>query len=569
MPGTVTRVGTASFPDNRQRLPCGVYEWTSPASGGGKGYFVRFLSPDGEPGPRCFYVEDLLRHWLDPKPARRTPPFLDLACAEGYKLLSQVERHSHRHRELYRVARALFRNREAGHTRVARQFNHTVDFADIRPGRVPMVISPLLGCGDDRTRHEPGTPLAVAQNLLRSALARGAEEAVGFRDVLEVYRSVLLQPHHSHTSGGTRLRFPLHELPFRGDIDLLFTDGLERLPGWDWDDASEKVRSALIYGPVAAGDFQQVAQDGVRFDRFLKAVRRSVKARKPADFDRWLKNTREHGHLALLGATRLTGQEREDAQLRAERIACALLWLSYGLMGRCYGALMLGVLVDLCLHADFSPTEEEKWLFRQMHFPQAYLAGLPLDFLGRAQMRWVLRGLHELWAGPTWEPEPYDGITALLGGYGELVRERRGADRGRKAGAGQAAGLGRAVAGGLDVGAGEGGAEGSVEWAFEGSEKEDDAPRRRGRGKPSEPFEVAAGLPEYLDDETPPELKSKYCPKCGTELKLLRTRLWKDAAYILAAFFCPGCGAEQDYLINRATVAALAGPSGPVAHGQG
>jgi hypothetical protein len=510
-------------------------------------------------------VEDLLRHWLDPKPVRRSPPFLDLACAEGYELLSRVERHSAQLRELYLVARALFRNRGAGHARVARQFNHTIDFADIRPGRVPMVISPLLGCGDDKTRHESGAPFAVAQNLLRSGLARRAEEAVGFKDVREVYESALLGPHHPHIFGGPRRRFPLHRLPYRGDIDLVFTDGLERLPGWDWDDASEKVRSALIYGPVAASDFQRVTRDGARFDRFFEGVRSAVRAREPADFDRWLKNVREHGHLDLLGARRFKGQEREDALLQAERIACALLWLSYRLMGRCYGALMLGAQVDLCLHADFSPTEEEKWLFRQMHFPQAYLAGLPLDFLGRAPLRWVLRSLHGLWAGPTWEPEPYDGITRLLGGFGDLVRERRGADRERKAEPGWEGGLCRPVTGGLDGGADEPADEG-VAGAVDA---EDEAPGRRGFGGRSDGPQVEPGLPEYLDDETPPELKTKYCPKCGTELELLDTRLWKDAAYILAAFFCPGCDAERDYLINRATVPALAGPSGPLAHGQG
>jgi hypothetical protein len=99
--------------------------------------------------------------------------------------------------------------------------------------------------------------------------------------------------------------------------------------------------------------------------------------------------------------------------------------MAYDRMARCYGALMLLVYVDFCLHGERDPSPEERWRFRQWHFPQLYLAGLPLDFMEKPQLRWIIRGLRKFWDERVMEPARYDTFTDLLGVYGALVRSRR------------------------------------------------------------------------------------------------------------------------------------------------
>src|SRR5262249_28890313 len=142
---------------------------------------------------------------------------------------------------------------------------------------------------------------------------------------------------------------------------------------------------------------------------------------------------REHQYLALLGSSRAKGDKKEEAAEQARRIASAWMWLSYQLMARCYGALMMTVLMDFCLNSQLALTIEEQWLFRQMHLPQLYLAGLPVDFLGKAQLRCIFLALRERWLNLIYEPTAYDSLTDMLGWFGLLIRDRRRADRRRKA----------------------------------------------------------------------------------------------------------------------------------------
>jgi len=111
--------------------------------------------------------------------------------------------------------------------------------------------------------------------------------------------------------------------------------------------------------------------------------------------------------------------------------------VAYSLMSRCWGALMLLVYVAFYLEGERQAISEEqrwleRWRFRQLHFPQLYLAGLPLDFLGVPQLRWVFPALQRLWANEIIDPECYDTVTDRLGYLGEVARERRKADRERK-----------------------------------------------------------------------------------------------------------------------------------------
>ena len=73
----------------------------------------------------------------------------------------------------------------------------------------------------------------------------------------------------------------------------------------------------------------------------------------------------------------------------------AMTWCAYRMMGYCYGALMEVVAEDL---EQNGLTELEGLIFRVEHCQIDLLAGLPLDFLGRAQFRWIVDKWHDLLA---------------------------------------------------------------------------------------------------------------------------------------------------------------------------
>jgi hypothetical protein len=459
-------------------------------------------------------VEPLLRGWrgLDPE---ATNHFLSRACAEGYRFLARFEAHAPWQRDLYRTAQALFRNRAAGHAHVGRLFNQAIDFADIRPGRDPWIIVPALGGGDARAPGRGATPHALAERLLRSALGLSPDEGgewVGFPEVRAAYEALARQGLPPPTPQGGRQIFPLHTLPGRGGMDLWFTGGLARAGGWDVAAVETKVRSALLYNPTA-GDAPPAVPDDAELLRAVERIRAAARGKRPSEFDRWWADAREHRFLPLLGAA-TQDVFRDHAARRAHYLADALSWLSYKLMARCYGMLMLIACLDLRLHADFPTTEVEQWLFRHMHLPQLHLGGLPLDFFGKAQLRWVLPTLHDLWGQGAAEPEAYDVATDLLGHYGDLVRWRRDADRERKA---------AEVLPGTKV----------LLPADEESLR-------------------AAPAPDPADAETPPTLSSTACPRCGAGLRLVRVVLQQDENHVRAAFYCAGCKEERNYDVDLA-----------------
>jgi hypothetical protein len=164
------------------------------------------------------------------------------------------------------------------------------------------------------------------------------------------------------------------------------------------------------------------------FRSFVTKVEKATRKKSPATFDKWLKRAKEHGFLDLINGTDFKGVEREEAKRQAAQMYEILLWTAYMLMARCYGVLMLRVYLDFCLHNNEPPTPEEKVRFRQMHFPQGYLSGLPLAFFGRAQLRWIMGALVPLWNSYAADPEEYDLVTELLGISGLVAQERRTAD---------------------------------------------------------------------------------------------------------------------------------------------
>jgi hypothetical protein len=241
-------------------------------------------------------------------------------------------------------------------------------------------------------------------------------------------------------------------------------------------------------------------------------------ARSPRAFDRWLQNVRQHGYVRLLdGGARLKGEERDNARTQAERIFCQLLWMSYLLMARCYGALTLSIYLDFCLNGDLVPTLPEILLFRQLNFPQPYLAGLPLAFLPRAPFRWVGRGLLDVWHQELFAAEHYDIFTHLLGLHGALVRSRRAADRHRKAG------------------------------------------RVGCYAVIKEPDDIPAKADEVTDREAP-WLTSTACPRCGEPLEFARVEQRFDEARVLAEFHCRRCDKEDSFRVNLNDLRARQAP---------
>jgi hypothetical protein len=397
MVGTFRRVGDAPFPGGKAKIHCGVYEW-DPRDARIFGKFkIRFLSPDGQQGPRDYYVEPLLCNWLTGKPTC----FLSDACRAGYKALVSLGDTFAGGEDGFRLWAALFRNRHAGHTSIRNRLAHAADFVEMAPSGQVCLIAPAL---DGECSTEGITLRTAAKRALRTALA------------------------------GFSLAPSLHKYPF-GAYMAAMESSFQGTGGKGADDARiiEWVRSALIFGPNSRDDEEGALRDRRLTSLFLARLMKSVKRRSVKEFDQWLRNARQHQYLALLGSTRGRGPEREEAARTAHGLYCVALWAAYAEMARCFGALMLRVLVDFVLQDQNNPSPEEEWLFQQQHFPQRYLAGLPLDFLPVPQLRCILQGVTPLWRALIMDPAQYDRYAQMLGIYGMFVRARRKADCKRKA----------------------------------------------------------------------------------------------------------------------------------------
>ena len=154
--------------------------------------------------------------------------------------------------------------------------------------------------------------------------------------------------------------------------------------------------------------------------------------------DVWLKRTREDGYVRLIrGGRQLPDYDRQVARELVGQMMRTLLWWAYRSMAHCYGVLMSMIAIDL-MEADHRPSLLEGLLFRLEHCQVDFLAGLPLDFLGRAQLRWIVRvwqkgvltGLTRAHVqGQDFSSDTFLQIPRLLGIYTVLDRGRRDADR--------------------------------------------------------------------------------------------------------------------------------------------
>ena len=290
------RIGQKPFDGRAGTSLWGVYEWR-PRNPDKHGAFnVRFLSPDGEPGPRHYFVEPVLNDWLRNKNSR----FLERACAFGYKILVDLEGHSSVEREAYRLFSAVFRNRIEGHTSVGHQFKSVADFLDRSDDRPSLITPGLISRGNLHAFNEPVGP--VARLVLRQAFSKqghlAADLKPGFDGVLKFYERAIEHPAHAKRAE------TCESLGIVSELDCLLLDGFS--PGLDYKCVQEHVRSALIHGPVSRNDFADVESDRDRFAGMLMTVYRVVRRGKQADFDKWLRRIREHGHLARVQEALMT-----------------------------------------------------------------------------------------------------------------------------------------------------------------------------------------------------------------------------------------------------------------------
>jgi len=535
MPSEFVNIGQAAFPRGDD-IRCSRFEWRSLTPNRHGRFAVRFLSPDGEPGPRRYWAEPRLKVWMEGHHNR----FLEQACDYGYKILAELERHDDDARAAYRVARLIFRNRDVGHVRMGRKFRCAADFVDLSRPENPQLILPGLGQEGRPAGQHAATVHATAGALLRQALQAAERDndrrGRPFEDVLRVYEHFVAEA--ARATDVEREDVGREDVAGGSGISDLLV--VKTIPQPARDTIDEQVRSALIAGPMSAEDFRAVEADEETLRLFLGNLeRKALDGCSEKEFDDWLRRVRHEGYLQLVGRRKLQGRQREEAKEKAQRIFCWLLWQSYRMMAKCYGALMALVGLDFALNnKDGEPTEAEQRLFDLEHRQVDFLGGLPIAFLGPAQLRWVVRTLHKLEAclvqgdaaryQATWgaREDAFADIPMLLGIFGGLSRERRTADR-------QAKGRQRNAS----------------------CVRIRQAPKDRGLdnlavASDAGPAENAAGREE---PSAPPErLHTTQCPRdgCGVALTVAGPVDLSDPQNAVVDLYCPRCDETARYVID-------------------
>jgi hypothetical protein len=463
--------------------------------------------------------------WANPESNSR---FLERACACGYKILCKLESHAAEVGLAYRLFQAIFRNRQLGHFPVTRGFENLWDFFefDARRRRVTLLTP---GYSTEQTEMRGGeSPKATAVRQILSTFPPGTGASPsGIIKALQQAATVRV----GKVQGGEPSVVRIDCLPNRGVVDLAMVDGLER-PDIDLYGNFRKVCGALIDGPCYIDEERtmkgteegeekkdeayeaEVRRFRKAYSHFLRRMTNAMSQRSASDFDQWLRVECQHGFRRLIGHEydAVDAEWRCYPELTPRTMFRLLLWTSSQMVARCYGALMLVAWLDFANNPQLHPSPAEQVLFRQLHAPQLYLAGLPLAFLGRPQLRWIASPLLDLWNREAFEPNAYDPLTDLLGIYGILAESRRLADRRLK----------------------------------------------QAKGKPEMQLEAANLLPardsgaELIDK--PPLLMSTQCSACGNTLRPQGVTDPWPPEWFVAEFYCPGCGVPKLYRVPRGVV---------------
>ena len=249
------------------------------------------------------------------------------------------------------------------------------------------------------------------------------------------------------------------------------------------------------------------------------------------------------GCLQLIeGGRDLEGDDCEEAKELASQMMGAMTWCAYRMMGYCYGVLMEVVAEDL---EQNGLTELEGLIFRVEHCQIDLLAGLPLDFLGRAQFRWIVDKWQDLLLAVVRNyPQPggRDASDALLKAttrlelFAYLLRQRRDADRRTKQTPV------RSIDGLIRKPRNE------FHW---------DYIRRKGVGLSTHPKEIedakterpdAASARTDMPEITP--LTSEFCPVCGSKIEVDEPIDLTDTTRALFWGVCLRCDTLKVYVAN-------------------
>ena len=543
MAGKFVYLGTTPFPGPRGKSspPLDLFEWQPRGQSGGRGFKVRFVSWD-QAGRRRYFVQPLLNHWM----TGEQTDFLDKACAYGYQIVAKLDKLNPDDRKFYRLARHIFRNRNAGHTKIDRIFSHARDFIDFSQPNRPSLIAP--GISDP---EKPG--VKAPDELLRQAFREQGKliddrsvgkEPPNFKGLLNVYQRFI---ERNIDPAKKTVASPLLEVD---ETDAL----IHRLLGdsVDYRKVEAKVRSSLIFGPVFETDFLQVLDDPAGWQYFFQNILNKFCERgmTPAKFDKCLERVRRDHYIQLVkGGRKLTGDALDQARLCAEQRYCLLLWVAYRLMAHCYGVLMYAIFLDFSSHNDDPPTELEKFWFRLRHCQLDYLGGLPLAFLDRAQLRWIwqnLEGLeYDIYRHTTevltdeeknW-PVRFAQISEFLGILGLLVRFRREADRKTKDLASNRSSKNILWDGPrVRSGSPDGRVNKKQSYPAHGTLNGEYEPQEPGRGQKL--------VDDRLDGEAAAPrttTTSELCPECGRKMQLDRMVKMADDGQPIVGCYCPNC----------------------------
>ena len=175
---------------------------------------------------------------------------------------------------------------------------------------------------------------------------------------------------------------------------------------------------------------------------------------------------------------------------------------------------MLVAWLDFCGDERIGPDAVEQALFRRMHAPQYYLAGLPVAFLGPSQLRFIAEPLLlDVWS-PTkiLRRDAYLPLADLLSCYAFLSSQRRAADREEKEAA-----------------------ENAMKAIHQESSDELVAPEES----------------ELDAIEAFPMLSSHNCPTCGRRLQCEKALQVPKDGIIAVRFYCARC---DNYQSNRVSL---------------
>ena len=520
MHGHFEAVGEQGFSLDKS-VRCSAYVWHCAPEFGS--FTVRFICPVEEE-PRRLFIEDSLEDLKRSSPSA----FVEQACQCGSKILGKIEAALDLPASDEKLWPALFRHRRTGHAWVSRRFDDVSDFVkyDLVSRRAELILpggdidntkTPRFGTdGYERKKQE-------AHRLLRLLLS---EKKQYYRDsdVIGCFQQKIAAQGVSSVPIDPLLsEFPLSTFPHRGPIDSILMDGaFDGGKAAEFSELCGKVGAAFISEFSLRSDTQLAREYQEEYLKFLNRIDEKVQSKSPEEFDRWFKGEREHGFVRLLGTKRSSAGTRQqpDARERGKTFYRMSLWLAYEMMSRCYGALMLVAWLDFCDDGHICPNDLEQLLFRRMHAPQYYLAGLPVAFLGPSQLRFIAeRLLLEVWApAKILQPEAYLPLADMLSCYAFLNSERRLADREQKGDAG-------------------------------------DAPKTVSL----ERLEVAV-LPEAreLDDiESFPMLSSLDCRTCGKALRSDKALTEPKDDIVALRLYCPTCDSYQSYRVSLSWLESL------------